>query len=51
MQGRTLKAEFVCLVGIIVWVAIGFGIHFGTREDKQAANKASLLTACLCREK
>lgn len=44
MQGRALKAEFVCLVGILVWVAIGFGIYFGTREDKQAANKVSLLT-------
>lgn len=43
MQGRALKAECTCLVGILVWVAIGFGIYFGTRENP-AANKASILT-------
>ena len=44
MQGRALKAECTCLVGIVVWVAIGFGIYFGTRDDKQNADKASLST-------
>ncbi len=43
MQGRALKAEFTCLVGMLVWVAIGFGIYFGTRDENQTA-KASLST-------
>ena len=44
MQGRALKAEFTCLVGILVWVVIGFGIYFGTRDNQPNANKASLST-------
>ena len=35
MQGRALKAECTCLVGILVWVGIGFGIYLGTRENQQ----------------
>ena len=27
MQGRSLKAEYTCLMGILVWVAIGLGIY------------------------
>ena len=34
MQGRSLKAEYTCLVGILVWVGIGFGIYLGTRENQ-----------------
>lgn len=44
MRGRALKAECTCLVGVLVWVAVGFGIYLGTREDNQNANKASLST-------
>jgi uncharacterized iron-regulated membrane protein len=39
-HGKALKAECTCLVGMLVWVAIGFGIYFITREDEEAANKA-----------
>lgn len=44
MQGRALKAECTCLVGILAWVAVGLGIYFGTSEDQQTANKTSILT-------
>ena len=30
-KGRALKAECTCLAGMLVWVAIGLGIYFGTR--------------------
>lgn len=43
MQGRALKAECTCLVGIFVWFAIGFGIYFGIREDKPTTNNTSTL--------
>ncbi|RJR44162.1 MAG: hypothetical protein C4576_13325 [Desulfobacteraceae bacterium] len=42
MQGRALKAECTCLVGLLVWVAVGFGIYLGTREDKATANKPAV---------
>jgi hypothetical protein len=45
MQGRMLKAECTCFTGILIWVAIGFGIYLGTREDKQTASEASVLSA------
>ncbi len=32
MQGRALKAECACLVGMLIWTAVGFGIYLGTRE-------------------
>ena len=41
MQGKALKAEMTCLVGILCWVAVGFGIYFATRETKKTANKAA----------
>ena len=44
MQGRALKAECTCLVGLLAWVAIGLGIYFATCEDKSTAGKKSLLT-------
>jgi hypothetical protein len=44
MQGRALKAECTCLVGMLVWAAVGFAIYFGTRDDNQTANKASIST-------
>ena len=37
MQGRALKAECTCLVGMLSCVVIGFGIYFVTRDDKQTA--------------
>ena len=41
MQGKALKAEMTCLVGILCWVAVGFGIYFATRETEKTANKAA----------
>ncbi len=38
MQGKSLKANFTLIVGILVWVVVGCGIYFGTREN-QSANK------------
>ena len=35
MQGKALKAEMTCLVGILCWVAVGFGIYFATRETEK----------------
>jgi hypothetical protein len=37
MQGRMLKAECTCLAGLLVWVAIGFGIYSETRDDNPTA--------------
>lgn len=31
MQGRALKAECTCFVGMLSWFAAGFLIYFGTR--------------------
>ena len=42
MQGRALKAECTCVVGMIVWVAIGTWFYFGTEGDRQAADKTVL---------
>jgi hypothetical protein len=39
MQGRALKAEFTCLVGMLVMAAVGFGIYFATRDNEPTANK------------
>jgi len=27
-RSKVLKADFVCLVGMFVWIGIGFGIYF-----------------------
>lgn len=29
--GKALRAEFVCLVGVVVWIAFGAGIFFAVR--------------------
>ena len=44
MQGRFLKAEWTVLVGILVLVAAGCCIYFGTRENQSTTNKSSLPT-------
>ena len=31
MQGRALKAECICLIGMLAWIAVGFGIYFYNR--------------------
>jgi len=41
-RGRALKAECTCLVGLAVWVAIGFGLYFSLRADKEAANTTAM---------
>lgn len=28
MQGKALKAEMTCVVGVMCWVAVGFGVYF-----------------------
>jgi|GEM_PF-1365963 len=45
MQGRALKAECTCLVGILLWVAVGFGIYVVTRDDEQTVNRPPRQTA------
>jgi hypothetical protein len=30
-QGKALKAECTCLVGLVIWLAVGYGIYLGTR--------------------
>lgn len=30
-QGRVLKAEVVCLVGGVVWIALGLGVYWAYR--------------------
>lgn len=32
MQGRALKAEFTCLIGILAWAGAGVAIYFATRD-------------------
>lgn len=44
MQGKALKAETTCLVGILCWIAVGFGVYHATRDIEKTANKTSLLT-------
>jgi hypothetical protein len=44
-RGRSLKAEFTCLVGILVWVAIGIVIYFASCEEKPNTNKSAHQTA------
>jgi hypothetical protein len=39
MQGRALKAECTCLVGMVVLVAVGLGIYFVTRANEPTVNK------------
>jgi hypothetical protein len=44
-QPRALRAEWTCLVGLLVWAAVGVGIYFCVREDKEiSANETSLVT-------
>ncbi len=38
---KVLKAECTCLVGVFVWIAIGFSAYFATREDNQSLDKAT----------
>lgn len=33
MQGRVLKAEYTCLVGMMALAAVGFGIYLATRYN------------------
>ena len=37
MQGRALKAEYTCLVGMLVWIAVGCGIYFAMSKEQSAA--------------
>ena len=39
MQVRVLKADFVCLVGLIFWIAVGFGLFFALRTDKDKSEQ------------
>ena len=43
MQGRALKAECTCLVGLLTWIAIGLVVYFAVGKEKPTA-KTSLLT-------
>lgn len=43
-RGRALKAEFTCLVGCLVWIAVGIGIFHGLRSDKPNATETSMPT-------
>lgn len=52
MQGRSLKAECTLIVGILVWVIVGCGIYFATRESEPSARSRSACahsTALDCR--
>jgi hypothetical protein len=39
VQGRVLKAEGTCLVGMMALVAVGLGIYFATRNNEPSANE------------
>jgi hypothetical protein len=45
LQGRALKAECTCLVGMMALAAVGFGIYFATRDIEPTANKTLHPTA------
>jgi hypothetical protein len=45
MQGRFLKAECTCVVGIMALVAVGFGLYFATRDNEPTANTSWMSTA------
>ena len=38
-KGRMLRAEFTCLVGMLLWLGVGLGIYFANREDVPVENK------------
>ncbi len=40
-QKKALKADYTCVVGMLVWVAIGIGIFLITRGDDQTERKAA----------
>ena len=39
MQGRALKAECTCVVGMMALASIGLAIYFATRDNESTANK------------
>jgi hypothetical protein len=41
---RALKAGWVCLVGLLLWIAIGIGVH-QVMKGRQARSEASLPVA------
>lgn len=43
-QGRLLKADAVCLAGLLVWFAVGAGVYFNLRgvQNEREQSKESL---------
>jgi hypothetical protein len=39
-QPRVLKAECVCLVGLLLWIGVGVGIYFAWKESNSEQNAA-----------
>jgi len=42
LQGRALKAECTCLVGLMTLVTVGLGIYFAAPADKNISDQTSL---------
>lgn len=40
-QNRVLKAEIVCLVGLMLWIAVGIGLYFGLRGDRDNSEQGT----------
>ncbi len=40
-KGKVLKAECVCLAGILLWIAVGLGLYFGVRGDRDESEQAN----------
>lgn len=38
-KGRMLKAECVCLVGMLLWLGLGIGVYFVVRNDGMSSDE------------
>jgi hypothetical protein len=43
--GKALRAEFVCLVGVLVWIAFGVGIFFAFRGVLDRSSQDNAVSA------
>jgi len=43
-QGRVLKAECICIVGFLLWIAVGVGIYFAWKENKNTSEPVAQLS-------